>query len=311
MSTSVVFIRSMAFLGSQLLVYPLLYQLRRLRPDDDIHVVGRDPLHNYYQHLPWVDRFVLAESHTERYRSISNDTQLVVTLHRSGEIFGFLAAARRVPVRLGIQNRRISDVLWTHSWRHDPKEYLGLANLNLLRTLQDFDPGDASRGCIRWFSNQHSGPVQLSDVVFMVGGGAGAFKRWGVRNYIDLAVRLKSLLGPDTTFTFVLGPAEADEAEFLRQRPQPDFRLMISHPIADIAYAVLNSRLVVANDCGPAHIAQNACIPYVGIFHEPNPAWFWERNQSAYVIPKDDSGSIQAISVRQVHEACKRVLRLT
>jgi len=309
MAETVVFIRSMQFFGDQLVTYPLLYQLKKSRPSDRICVVAHDPVQSYYTHLPWVDRFVEAKGLKEKYRSMPPDTELVLALHHSSEQYSLLAAARRAPMRLGFRNNRAFDFLWTRSWKKDINEYIGLANLNLLRILHDFNPREAARDCIEWIASGKTAPVQTSDVVFMVGGGAGAFKRWGVQNYTALADRLKTLLGPDTTFTFVLGPAETEETAMLRRYARPDFRLLVSCPLAEIAYASLNARLIVANDCGPSHIAQNACGPYVGLFNEHNPEWFWQREDSSLVCPTDGSTNIQAITVDEAYAACRNALQ--
>ncbi len=308
MSSTVVFIRSMRFFGGHLVAYPLLYQLKQSRPNDAICVVANDPVQAHYTHLPWVDRFVQANGFRTSYRSIPARAGLVMALHYTSERYSLLSTARRARMRLGFRNKRAFDFLWTHSRKKDYNEYLGLANLNLLRTVHDFDPIDAARGCIQWIASGRTEPVQTSDVVFMVGGGAGAFKRWGVHNYMALADRLKGLMGRDTTFTFVLGPDEKQETALLQQHPRPDFRLLVSRPLAEIAQVSLKARLTVANDCGPSHIAQNACGPYVGLFNEPNPQWFWQRKNSASVTPTDGTDNIQAITVDQAYAACQRVM---
>lgn len=308
MNNTVVFIRSMHFFGDQLVTYPLLYQLRKSRPDDHVCVVAHDPVQSYYSGLPWVDSFVLASGFTAKYRSMPAHTNLVVALHHSSEQYSLLSAVRGARIRLGFDNRRAFDFLWTHSCKKDSGEYIGLANLHLLRTLYDFSPIEAAQGCMAWIASNKTEPVQTSDVVFMVGGGAGAFKRWGLDNYMALADRLKLLLGSDTTFTFILGPAEAEETALLKQCARPDFRLLVSRPQAEIAHVSLNARLIVANDCGPSHIAQNAGGPYVGIFNEANPEWFWQRGNSRAVVPADGSSDIQAITVDQVYAACGEAL---
>lgn len=309
MDTTIVFIRSRPFLGAQIVVYPLLYQLRRMRPNSRIHVVAQDPLQNYYHHLPWVDQFVQANSLREMYRCMPIGTRLAVGLHRGSEWPGLLTAVRRIPIRLGFRNHRVSDILWTHKIRNKPDEYMGLANLKLLCTLYDFNLCDAPRHSMVELATQRSGGFACTNVVFMVGGGAGAFKRWGIDNYVNLSRWLDTVMGEDTTFTFILGPDEWEEAALLSKRAHPRFQLMISRSLADIAYVTLNASLVVANDCGPSHIAQNACIPYVGLFHQANPQWFWKRHGAISVTPRDESSNIQSITVEQVYTACLHVLK--
>lgn len=108
----------------------------------------------------------------------------------------------------------------------------------------------------------------------MPGGGAGAFKRWDIRHYVALTDRLKLELGADICFSFVLGPDETQEYAYLQSLQRPDFRFLMQGSLAEIAYVSLHARLVVANDCGPSHVAQSACVPLVGVFYRPNPEWF-------------------------------------
>lgn len=137
----------------------------------------------------------------------------------------------------------------------------------------------------------------------------GAFKRWGIANYTALAQRLQHHLGPYTTFTCILGPAETDELAQLQQLNLPNFRLLVSRPLADIADLCVNAKLIVANDCGPSHIAQNTGTPYVGLFNEPNPEWFWQRPNTRAVTPPLGTIDIQSVSIERVEAACCNALK--
>lgn len=304
----VVFIRSMAFFGDQLVTYPLLHQLHKLYPGSQVTVVAHDPVGHHYSHLPWVHRFVQANNWREKYRAIPADTKIVIALHHSSEQYALLAAAKRIPTRLGFKNKRVSDFCWTHTQKKDINDYIGLANLQLLSKLRSFDPLSAARSCIEWIAAQKNSRPARTDVVFMVGGGAGAFKRWGVPNYVALADRLAEHMGPGTTFTFVLGPAEKQELAELSSLARPEFKLLVSRPLAEIADLALHAKLIVANDCGPSHIAQNAGVPYVGLFNEANPEWFWRRGNTKAVTPEGAVSDIQQITVEQVEQACLAVL---
>lgn len=309
MAGIVVFIRSMHALGDQLVGYPLLYQLHQQYPNHRVTVVAHDPVGNYYTQLPWVHQFVHATMAAQKYRSIAKDTEIIIALHHSSELYSLLGAIKRVPVRLGFKNKRATDFLWTHRLPKDINQYIGLANLQLLGQLHPFDTGQAARHSMAWLASQKNTPVEHTDVVFMVGGGAGAFKRWGIANYTALAQRLQHHLGPNTTFTCILGPAETSELAQLQQINTPHLRLMVSRPLAEIADLCLNAKLIVANDCGPSHIAQNTGTPYVGLFNEPNPEWFWQRPNTRAVTPPQGTIDIQSVSIECVEAACCNALK--
>jgi ADP-heptose:LPS heptosyltransferase len=80
--------------------------------------------------------------------------------------------------------------------------------------------------------------------------------------------------------------------------------------LAEIAKAVMGAKLVVANDCGPSHLAQFAGVPYVGVFHESNREWFWARKTSADVLPQDGTNEIKNVTPHQMLDACQQVLNL-
>jgi ADP-heptose:LPS heptosyltransferase len=144
----------------------------------------------------------------------------------------------------------------------------------------------------------------------MPGGGAGDYKRWPIEHYVALADLLKSTLMPQASFCFVLGPDEAEQYRWLKSLGRGDFVYLMTRPLSEIAKAVLGAKLVVANDCGPSHLAQFAGVPYVGVFHESNREWFWARKSSADVLPQDGTCEIKNVTPEQVCQACQQVLSL-
>ncbi len=308
MSEVVVYVRSQPQLGDQIVALPTLYQLKTWWASKRVRVVARDDLGGFYRSLPWVDEFVRAATFGDYLRSLRKDTRVCVSLHHSSERFGLLNLLRLPAMRFGFRNARLSDLVWTHCHRKNIGEYIGLANLRLLASYQGFDAEAAARRCFQVLAHPHRHAAQGADVVMIPGGGAGAFKRWSLLNYLRLAERLKLLLGPDIRFLFVLGAQEAAERERLEAMRRPEFSIAFCRSLRELSAIMLRARLVVANDCGPSHIAQGACVPYVGIFNEANPEWFWDRPYSAAVIPPHPRDGIDAITPDTVLGACRKVL---
>ena len=309
MKEVVVFIRSMVFLGTQIVSYPMLYQIKQFWPDCRVRVVAQDDVGKHYLSLPWVDAFVRANTLSENYRALGGQADLMIALHFASEKFGLVGLARRPRFRLGFKNGRMTDFVWTHSHRKNFAEYMGLSNMRLLGALKPFDPEIAARQCLLDIAARRHLTPDATDVVLMPGGGAGDYKRWPIALYVALADRLLTLLGPDTTFSFVLGPDEQNEYAWLQGLNRAEFRFAMTRPLPEIAHLVLHARLIVANDCGPTHLAQFACVPYVGVFHEPNREWFWARPYSADVIPRDNSTEIRHVALQDVLDACSQVLQ--
>lgn len=300
-----VYIRSMRFLGGQIVTWPLLYALKKHWPDSRVRIVARDAVAHQYACLPWPVDFVHARGFWGQLGGLRRDTDMMLALHYSSERYGLYAALRRPRLRLGFQNSRMLDRVWTHAWPKDFNEYLGLANMRLLSQILPLDIEANARECFQALADTSTATDDQTDVVMMPSGGAGDYKRWSLDHYLSVLEKMRARFGP-VTVAFVLGPDEKAEYERLRELRLPGVSLLMSRPLPDIARACMNARLVVANDCGPSHIAQGACVPYVGIINEPNPQWFWARPYSRCVTPLGaHAGNIHSILPEQVFEACE------
>ena len=308
MNEVTVFIRSMRFLGTQIVSYPMLWQIRQFWPGCRLRVVAQDDVGRHYLSLPWVDEFIQADTFLENFRALGKRTDMMIVLHFASDKYGAVAMLRRPRVRLGFGNGRITDFIWTHAHRKDFGEYMGLANMRLLAAYRRFDPEACARSTVQALAELRETTPDPADIVFMPGGGAGDYKRWPIESYVALADLLRERFGSSTRFAFVLGPDEAREHEWLTGLNRSDFQLVMSRPVAEIAHLALGARLVVANDCGPSHLAQFACVPYVGVFHESNREWFWARPYASEVFPADGSFDIAKVDPSDVLAACGRVL---
>ena len=308
MSDIVVFVRSHKRYGDQVVAYPALFQLKQWWPKKRLRVVSRFEVGHYYTELPWVDEFISVKGVVQHLRCLDRNTELSVNLHHSSERYGLVNMVRRPTMRMGFRNARLFDFAWTHHHQKDINEYIGFANLQMLAKHQTFSATVAAKQCFAEIAKPHIGKVDSADVVLIPGGGSGEFKRWSWRHYVALTDLLKSELGPSATFTFVLGPCEEAERACIGALARSDFRIEFGRSIPELAAIMLNARLVVANDCGPSHIAQGLCVPYVGVFNAPNPEWFWSKPQSLDVVPESGATDINSITPERVLQACRAVL---
>lgn len=304
MSDTVVYIRSQPQFGDQVVAFPTLYQLKQWWPNKRLRVVAKDDVGRYYTSLPWVDDFVRVSSFGDHVRCLPLRATASINLHHSSERYGLVSMLRRPLLRMGFRNNRLSDRAWTHSHPKNIGEYIGLANLRLLTTYRSFDPQQAALNCFREIADQRKRPVAPVDVVMIPGGGSGAFKRWSIAHYVRLADLIKEQLGRGTQFSFVLGPDEVAELELINSLGRPEFRVEYCRSIPELSALMLRARLIVANDCGPSHIAQGVGVPYVGVFNEPNPEWFWQRPGARDVVPDVAGAGINTIAPEKVLTAC-------
>lgn len=308
MSDVVVFVRSQTGYGDQIVAFPSLYLLKQFWADKALRVVSKYSVGQFYRDVPWVDDFVHAGSFVEQFRALPRHALASLNLHHSSERYALISLLRRPRLRMSFHNNRVGDRVWTHRHRKDINEYIGLANLRLLAAYREHDPEVTARQCFTKIGKPYLHEAKPADIVLMPGGGSGEFKRWPLDHYIALADRLQEHLGGHAEFTFILGPAEAAEHDRLKQLARPDFRMEFCRPVGALAALMRNARLVVANDCGPSHIAQGLCLPYVGVFNEPNPEWFWARENTRDVVPEVAFSGIDSIHPAQVFRACQEVL---
>lgn len=308
MADIIVYLRSKRFFGSQIVAFPVLYQLKQCWPGHKLRVVGQDDIGDYYRALPWVDEYVRTDGLRSNLAVLGKDAEVMVALHHTSEQYGLISLLKRPAIRMGFRNGRVGDFMWTHACPKRLDEYIGLTYMNLLRTVHDFDPAEASRRCFAEIAARAERPPVPTDVVLIPGGGHGAYKRWGVDNFLTLVDQLKTHMGPQTTFSFVLGPVEQEAYAALKALNRADFQLLMSRPFPDLTSLMQGARLVVANDCGPSHLAQGTGVPYVGVFHRHNPEWFWVRPNARKVIPAAEEDGIRSIRPEQVFQACLSVL---
>lgn len=308
MSDVVVFLRSQPKFGDQIVAYPALSILKKFWSDKRVRVVSRYPVGQFYKDLPWVDEFVQADAFTAQMRALPRRAHAALNLHHSSERYPLISLLRRPAVRMGFNNDRLCDRFWTHSHRKDINEYIGLANMRLLATHQNHDPEQTARSAFMELAQPHTETVRPADIVLIPGGGSGEFKRWHLDHYLALADLLQKHLGGAGEFTFVLGPDEAYMQDRIDSLGRADFRVEFCRPAAQLAALMREARLVVANDCGPSHIAQGLCVPYVGVFNEPNPEWFWARKYTRDVVPDNGTDEINSIEPARVFRACLEVL---
>jgi ADP-heptose:LPS heptosyltransferase len=308
MGNTAVFVRDKGTLGDHIVVYPLLHALHRHVVGSALRVVGSHDAGRFYSLLPWPVDYIRAPDLRSSVRALGRKAHAMIALPCSSERYGLIAALCRPPLRLGYSNNRLSDFAWTHSCIRNEDDYRALTYMYLLNTLVTVDIEANARECFERLAKTAVAPTARADVVLMPGGGLGAYKRWRLAHYLDLVALLEKDMGADTQFTFVLGPDEREEHAHLQQLAKPNIRLMMSRPLSEIADVCLSTRLVVANDCGPSHIAQNACVPYVCVLAFPNPSWYWERPYCRAVTPSNGIADIQQISAARVLAACREVM---
>ena len=105
------------------------------------------------------------------------------------------------------------------------------------------------------------------------GGGFGPSKRWPAKKYAQVADVLAQRFGLQLIITGT--PKERDVADALQSSAKTDSLNLTQHNITvgQLKALVKRSRLMIANDTGPRHIAAAFAVPGITIFGSTDPAW--------------------------------------
>lgn len=151
-------------------------------------------------------------------------------------------------------------------------------------------------------------------VCLIPGGGEGENKRWGIKNFLDFC-RLLIAKNPKTICYFVLGFMEQDYIEEIeRSLPENNKAILFRGMLEDMIKVIGRSSLVVANDCGPSHLAQMMGVNYVSVWgwEKQDPytkidEWFHKRDNALYVVAEANK-SIKTIEPMRVFDSVSNYL---
>lgn len=260
-----VVLQNRARLGTLVCHIPLISSLRLRHPDAHLTVAApfpeagllvADGLADALVHFPrdaWGRLRVV--------RALRAD--LLLTLRPMSIFITLLVGLSGARARIGFDST-LARLLFTAVRPRDLGIYRALSYLQLLEPL-----GVAPRLSDYLAAAAAAAPAAIDpslDNVCLMPGGAAPFKLWGIDNFLALAARLRAAR-PDTHFVFVLGPGERALRERIDAAPLAAASTVLDTPsLGAIAQAVLASRVTVANDCGPSHVAQLLGRPYVCVF---------------------------------------------
>lgn len=236
---------------------------------------------------------------------------LVISLRPASMFIDLSIAASRAPLRVGFESP-LSRLFFSTVVPRDLTIYRPLNYLRLVEPL-----GVRPQLSAHLEELARRAPVAVdpgAEHVCLMPGGASPFKLWGIDNFLALAARLR-VDRPGARFVFVLGPGECAMAAAIAASPLRDASLVLDSPdLAALAQAVRASRVTIANDCGPSHVAQLLGGPYVGLFanHRGQAAriaaqWFLPRPGARWVSGPANA-PITELPVEQVCDNVRAVL---
>jgi heptosyltransferase III len=127
-------------------------------------------------------------------------------------------------------------------------------------------------------------------------GSGGKSKCWPVRNFTEIAERLRR----DTLFepVFVSGDAEREYIPGLDEKLSP-YRRMHNLPLTELAPVLAGASCFIGNDGGITHLAAAVGVPTIALFGPTNPDLWSPRGRYVRVL-KSETEKTEDISVDDV-----------
>lgn len=288
--------------GAQIVTIPALFYIKKhlLSDNGSLTLISKQKSEWFYHQFPWVDHYKLQRGIADDLRLIRR-SGLLVSLRTRSYRFLVLSLLARCKARFGLSRGSWADCGWTDQILFDDSVYRGMHYLKLVTVRHKLSDADLLQLLRLPFAQlSEESEICLSEggdsltvhICIMPGGGAGSFKKWGVSNYYAVVKMISQHLKRTCAVHWVLGPDETEELHQI-DAYQSDateagirFFTYVSHPIKDVAAIVDQAALTLANDCGPAHIAQCMLKPFVGVFDAYKPEWFLKRDLAVCVLPE-------------------------
>jgi len=303
-------LRSRTFYGANIVSLPVIYAVKKHAQVDRLTLFASSGLEGFYRDLPWIDNYSETKSLLKTCFQVPASVDIYYSMRPGMVNAALIGVVRRARVSIGLG--KPSNPLNRFFDRCDEyTEDIYRAVTYLLPLIETLGlPMGPAFYMREAMMDMADGRVEKTPghVCLLPGAGAGEFKKWGVARFYELACTLYARY-PGLVFDFVLGPSETEERQFLEGRlgQALPFRIHENLGLADNAALMASSALVIANDCGPSHFAQCLQRPFIGLYCEDNPEWFFPHAQSSAILP-EDGGDIKSITVERVAKTAADLL---
>ena len=265
---------------------PVVCAIRRLRPDIRITWVAEPMPAALLVPHPAIDRVVVFEKKKgwrgvvalrEALRGPRPDLTLNLNIYFKSVFPTILNPA---PVRVGFDRGRSRDGTWLFANRHleaRPRAHtqdmfleflamLGVPGGNLEWQLEPTPDELAQRDA---FFGRTCEPGE--DVVAIVTASANPKKDWVPERYVELVDRLYAEFQLRPVLIGGPGRRETGIAQLIVERARAPVVHALGDGVRRLIWLIQGSRLVIAPDTGPVHIARALGVPVIGLYGHTNP----------------------------------------
>lgn len=319
--------------GAQILTIPALFYIKKnsaIKNPIEISIISKQDTNWFYSQFNWIDNFFIQGGFFSDLKLIYKSEKLV-SFQPSSYRYLFLSLLARIDENFGFSKKRFLNRLWKKSIEFNPSVYRGLHYLQLASVEDGIDNTELMNHLRLPFIKIAStsdliinscNQDDTLNVCIMPGGGAGEFKKWGVKNFFESAKLLAFSKNKSVVLHWLVGPDEIEEKKsidflvnnstLINEKLSVTSFLYTDLKIKDIAALVSQVDITIANDCGPAHVAQCMQQGFIGIFDQTKPEWFLVHTASKCVVPNkentDEKYPILSISPTEVNKAILSII---
>ena len=325
-------------LGDIVHTIPSQQSIKQQWPQSEIHWLTQPPYDSFLKSVPGISKIWVADTQGWRHQPISlrKGIPLIKSLRRErfdialdfqgllkSAVLSRLSGARRV---IGFSPGRFQEpathYFYSETVAGDDGSYPHVIESNFQlalflgcskETLSPTIPLNISSSDLHYV-NEHLDRLKIKNPILINPGAGWITKRWPIKNYAQLSIKLREELNMPVVFTY--GPGEELLIEKIRSESN-------SYSLATFQFSALCScsRLLVGGDTGPLHLAVSLETPTVAILG-PTAAWRnGPFNPQDEIIKRDlpcsesykrtcDQFICMDISVQQVFDAIVRRLDL-
>lgn len=314
-----VFIPARSFYGDTILLIPFFQNIREQFPLCKILVFSPAQTINILNQLNLFDEVIIYDKKKvgETFKPLVAFKPNVIFNFRSSSVpQNIICLLCRKAIKIGIRPSLIFAPIYHYKLKSNRRIYRALFFLKLLENPL-FKPHFGLQKVKNLASIQNPFPNENNNlnICFMPGGGAGEYKRWGIQNFIALAILIKNKY-PNAFFHFVVGSQEEADMKLLPEIfNSKNYLVYMNEKIPLLLQVVQRCVLTIANDCGPSHLAQMSGVNYIGVWGwvNQNPIekiaeWTNQSNNSHHIIADQDQ-DIKTLKPEKVFAKADEILQ--
>jgi len=290
-----IFLQNRPHFGTTLIHLPLIHSLQLAYPDANIFLFSKNDSSYLLSKIVCIKKvFVTKNRFTEiaNYRTINFD--ITISLRKNSLFLSVMLLLSKG--KKYAYNNTITRLFFTKSILYQKNIYRASNFLNLL-------PHEVTA---------HYFHSEKKNYITLIPAGEYKIKHWNIQNYLQLADTFVKLY-PLLDINFVLGEAEREYLNVIKNH-STTYSIYFNKSLNELFDIIISSKLVVANDCGPAHIAQISDTANIILYSDENftakktiNEWFRKKENARYVI-SDKGKSINTINVNAVIKTAQSLL---